>query len=121
MVQDVIASLAATGFRKIYLLNGHGGNVAPLRSAVQEFYAARSFAGEREPSTVHCRIRSWWELPTADALRKELYGASEGYHVTPSEVAITMAAHPESIGPFDRPPPPPPQETTCCCMRRQLL
>ncbi len=107
MVQDIIASLAATGFRRIYLLNGHGGNVAPLRSAVQEFYAARSFAGVAEPAPVHCRIRSWWELPTADALRKQLYGASEGFHVTPSEVAITMAAHPESIGPFDRPPPAP--------------
>ncbi len=102
---DVVASLAATGFRRIYLLNGHGGNVAPLRSAVQEFYAARSFAGAAEPSPVHCRIRSWWELPAADALRRELYGAHEGYHVTPSEVAITMAAHPESIGPFQSLPP----------------
>jgi len=105
MAQDVIASLAATGFRRIYLLNGHGGNVAPLRVAVQEFYAARSFAGAAEPSQVHCRIRSWWELPAADALRKALYGASEGYHATPSEVAITMAAHPGSIGPFTREPP----------------
>ena len=105
MVQDVIASLAVTGFRKIYILNGHGGNLAPLRSAVQEFYAARSFAGGSEPAPVHCRIRSWWELPTADALRKGLYGASEGFHVTPSEVAITMAAHPASIRAFDRPPP----------------
>jgi creatinine amidohydrolase len=107
LARDVIASLAATGFRRIYLLNGHGGNVAPLRSAVQEFYAERSFAG-LGPSSTHCRIRSWWELPATDALRKALYGAHEGYHVTPSEVSITMAAHPDAIGPSDRPPPPRP-------------
>ena len=105
LTHDVVASLAATGFRNIYILNGHGGNIGPLRSAVQEFYAARSFARETIPAAVHCLIRSWWELPTVDALRRKLYGAAEGYHATPSEVAITMAAHPASIQPFERPPP----------------
>lgn len=105
LMQDIIASLAATGFRRIYLLNGHGGNVGPLRCAMQEFYAARSYASVPTPSPVHCRIRSWWELPTVDALRRRLYGAAEGYHATPSEVAITMAAHPDHIRQFDRPAP----------------
>jgi creatinine amidohydrolase len=105
VVTDVITSLAATGFERIYFLNGHGGNIGPLRCAMQEFYAARSFAAGRTPALVHCLIRSWWELPTVDALRREFYGAAEGYHVTPSEVAITMAAHPAHIRRFERPPP----------------
>lgn len=103
VVHDIIASLAATGFTRVYLLNGHGGNIAPIRGAVHEFYAERSYAAES--SRVHCRLRSWWELPTVDGLRKSLYGAAEGYHATPSEVAITMAAHPDHIRPFDRPAP----------------
>jgi len=105
LVHDVVASLAATGFTRVYLLNGHGGNIAPIRSAVHEFYAPRSYASEQSPARVHCRMRSWWELPTVDALRKSLYGAAEGYHATPSEVAVTMAAHPDHIRPFDRPAP----------------
>lgn len=106
VVRDIVASLAATGFTRIYVLNGHGGNVAPLRAAVQEFYSERSFAGAREPVPAQCRIRSWWELPGVDAMRRSFYGAQEGYHVTPSEVAITMAAHPDRIAPFERAPPP---------------
>lgn len=106
MTHDIVASLAATGFTRIYFLNGHGGNVAPLRAGIQEFYAARSLAGAQEPAQTHCRVRSWWEFPAADALRKSLYGESEGYHATPSEVAVTMAAYPQSIRPFERPAPP---------------
>lgn len=105
VVHDLVASLAVTGFTRIFILNGHGGNLAPIRSGVQEFYAARSLAGSAGPCSVQCRIRSWWEMPRADALRKELYEAHEGYHATPSEVAVTMASHPGHIGPFERDPP----------------
>ena len=105
MTHDIIASLAATGFTRIYFLNGHGGNLAPLRAGIQEFYAARSLAGVRDSTSVHCRARSWWEFPEADKLRKSLYGEREGYHATPSEIAVTMAAYPEAIKPFVRPAP----------------
>lgn len=106
---DIIASLAVTGFRHVYVLNGHGGNIAPIRAAVQEFHAVRSL-GAAPPSSVRCLLRSWWELPNADRLRKALYGVAEGYHVTPSEVAITLATHPEMIAPITRPAPPHPGE-----------
>jgi creatinine amidohydrolase len=112
MVHDIIASLAATGFTRLYFVNGHGGNLAPVRCGIQEFFAARSFAthasgglADVRLADVQCRLRSWWEMPAADALRKSLYGAQEGYHATPSEVAVTMAAQPEAISPFERAPP----------------
>lgn len=105
LTHDIIASLAATGFSRIYFLNGHGGNLAPVRAGIQEFYAARSLAGIKEPAKVHCRVRAWWEFPAVDALRKALYGAGEGSHATPSEIALTMAVRPQSIGPFTRPAP----------------
>jgi creatinine amidohydrolase len=104
VIGDIIASLDITGFTRLYILNGHGGNLAPIRSAVQEFYAARSLSGTG-PSRMMVRVRSWWELPTVNALRKSLYGDAEGFHATPSELAVTMASEPENIGEFDLPPP----------------
>jgi creatinine amidohydrolase len=106
VVRDYVASLARTGFERVYFLNGHGGNVAPVRAAFQEYYAELSMAGRDADAKIRCKLRSWWELPRVDARRKALYGAGEGFHGTPSEVAITMAAHPEAIKEFELAPPP---------------
>ena len=99
LITDYVESLAGQGFRRFYVLNGHGGNVAPVRAAFHDLH--RSHRG------LHLRLRSWWELPNANALRLELYGAAEGMHATPSEVAITQHVLPDHIKQADEPAPEP--------------
>lgn len=84
VVHDLLTSLAGQGFRRIYIVNGHGANLAPIGEAVQT--SIRDLEG-----AFAVRLRSWWDYPETDALRKSLYGAWEGMHATPSEVAITQA------------------------------
>ncbi|MEX0320303.1 MAG: creatininase family protein [Ruegeria sp.] len=79
MAAEVIEGLLAQGFRGVFVVNGHGANLAPLRRI-----------GERLAEGA-LQIMSWWEAPEADALRKSFYGDWEGMHATPSEVAITQA------------------------------
>ena len=105
VILDYIGSLARTGFERIYFVNGHGGNVAPIRSAFQEYYATLSMSGRDSDVRVRCKLNNWWDLPSVNARRRALYGAGEGYHGTPSEVAMTMAACPQAIIQFERPPP----------------
>ena len=92
LVGELLDGLASHGFRRLYVLNGHGANLAPLHAL------ARS-----APLTV--RIRSWWDFPRTNALRTELYGSWEGMHATPSEIAITQALH----GTVERTPLPAPE------------
>ena len=122
MIEDVVDSLARSGFTAFYFLNGHGANVAPVRCACHDLHQRRvlaspvnpgdpaspsatqnpaatedpasrsgpaSPAGETGP--LRFRLKSWWEFPETDALRRRLYGDGEGMHATPSEVSITRA------------------------------
>ena len=97
VVRDVIASLARHGFTRIAFLNGHGGNIATVGAAFAEYYSETSFAAASNAVPAECRLTNWWELPRAARLREQLYGAAEGHHATPAEVAITQAAFPDHI------------------------
>ena len=95
VTEDLVQSLNRHGFTRIYFLNGHGGNIAPLRALFQDLYQPFSLRGEDCP--FRCRLRSWWEYPETNALRQAYFGNHEGLHATPSEIAITQAAWPDSI------------------------
>jgi creatinine amidohydrolase len=96
VVEDYVLSLASQGFQRFYFINGHGGNLAPLRSAFQEIYTRYSLS-VNESAVPRCRLRSWWQYPQTNSLRQSLYAEKEGAHATPSEVAMAQYAFPEHI------------------------
>ncbi len=83
---EITISLMRGGFDRIYVLNGHGANLAPLKSAVHDLYL------KLDAASPTVKIRNWWDFPPVNALRQELYGEWEGLHGTPSEVSITQHA-----------------------------
>lgn len=94
-VGDWVRSLAAHGFEKIFFLNGHGGNIASIEAAFSELYAEASFA--RRPAGFALKLCNWWELEGVGALANRQFPTGHGVHATPSEIAVTQWAYPESI------------------------
>lgn len=93
VISDWVLSLAAHGFNRIYFINGHGGNVAPMETAFSDIYARRALDCADE--TVRMMQRNWFEFPSVAKLDAELYPVGAGSHVTASEVSITFAVYPE--------------------------
>jgi creatinine amidohydrolase len=94
VIQDSLTSLARHGFTHFYFVNAHGGNVASLTAAFDEVYAGKSLH-EGNGAPLRCRTVNWWMGDRTRKLRDELYGAKEGAHATPSEVALTQYLRPE--------------------------
>ena len=105
LIEDYVRSLARHGFEQFYFLNGHGANVAPLRAASQDLYAANSYNLEEGRIRMRIRLRNWWDYPTVNKIRHELYGDWEGMHATPSEIAMTQALYPDQARVCESPPP----------------
>ncbi|MCP4980411.1 MAG: creatininase family protein [Gammaproteobacteria bacterium] len=93
---DVVRSLYRHGFRHVYFLNGHGGNVATVNTAFQEIYAQSTF-GDANLSDLCLRLYNWYMSPAVGKLSKELFGDQEGSHATPSEISLTFYAYPDDV------------------------
>lgn len=98
VVRDYVTSLARHGFTRFFFVNGHGGNIATLKAAFAETYAALAAMSELEwGDRVRCRLSNWFACRSTYQLAKELYGNEEGSHATPSEVAVTQFLYPDAI------------------------
>lgn len=76
---EILDGLRAQRLTRIYVLNAHGANLAPMRKV----------AGDNPD----IRIRSWWDFDNVNAIRAKLYGEWEGLHATPSEISITQTKY----------------------------
>lgn len=105
VIRDYLTSLTKAGFQKFFFLNGHGGNISPLKAAFAETYEYLIDLQIPQADRVQCRIGNWFMGGGVYKLAKELYGDREGSHATPSEVALTQYLFPEAIKQGELDPP----------------
>lgn len=96
VVRDVVLSLARHGFRRVFVINGHGGNSPSLGAAFFEVYAEAPRVVEGGDD-VRCLGVQWWEMPAAQHLSQQLFGDRDGDHASASEVSIAAAAYPDHV------------------------
>ncbi|NJL45849.1 MAG: creatininase family protein [Leptolyngbyaceae cyanobacterium SM2_3_12] len=105
LLQDYIKPLAGYGFNRFFFINGHGGNIATLKAAFAETYAALAAAQAPGAGQVRCTVANWFMAKSVYTLAQQLYGEQEGSHATPSEVALTQYVYPDSIKQAELNPP----------------
>lgn len=63
LIRDILDSLYATGFRRVLIVNGHGGNT-PVQPVTMEWMQANPGA--------RCRFHDWWRAPKTWACVQEI-------------------------------------------------
>ncbi|MFH1573256.1 MAG: creatininase family protein [Acidobacteriota bacterium] len=102
-IVDVLEGLVGTGFRNIFILNGHGGNTESIEKAADRIF-------ERYPSRVRIMVSDWWTIPKAEELSAKAFSLPKhdiGAHGGLEEAALNQSINPdlfdwevfESLGP----------------------
>jgi creatinine amidohydrolase len=84
-VFEVATSLADAGFKRIVILNGHGGNTEILKNVSGRLYRDKQ---------VYSMVIDWWTL-CAEEIR-QVYGHVGGHGGT-DETALVQVDHPEDV------------------------
>jgi creatinine amidohydrolase len=89
LADGICRSLVRHGFRRLVLLNGHGGNDNALRCITDDL----------TPKLGVPIIQLTYWHPTADAIAAELQTQTVLLHACEAETAMTMALRPELVSP----------------------
>ncbi|MEA2631041.1 MAG: creatinine amidohydrolase [Chloroflexota bacterium] len=89
LIEDLCASLADVGFKRIVFLNGHYDNTYAIA------YACATVA-DRMPAGVHAFPVNYWDGMTAEEAA-EFFGPSAGLHANRGETSAVLAIDPTLV------------------------
>ena len=95
VVRDILLSLVSNGVKRILIINGHDGNIAPIE------LAARSVK-EKNPDVVIACLESWWEL-VGKVLGKTFKTWQGLGHGGEAETSAMLAFRPDLVNMRDAP------------------
>jgi len=88
VVFEICESLKTHGVEKILILNGHGGNVRPLRESLEDFRAKLG---------IDVQFNSYWDAYTREIKEKYMESKTAPGHAAEFETSFAMAAFPERV------------------------
>jgi creatinine amidohydrolase len=89
VIRDILQSLINNNIRRILIINGHDGNIAPIELASR-------IIKERNPKVVISCLESWWTL--VGSIDKDLFDVWEGLgHGGEAETSAMLAVRPDLV------------------------
>src|SRR5688572_24627419 len=93
VIADVARSIISAGFRRIFFLNGHGGNEIPASAALAELVATDDRA-----ESCYLTLSSWWQVGR-EALDPKRHGMATPSisHACEYETSLVLYLRPELV------------------------
>jgi len=88
VICELIQSFTHHGFNKIYFVNGHGGNIAPLTTAFCET--------KQKDEEFSLSLYNWWQLPEVQEYESTHFGDENGFHATVGEISVSQFLLPQA-------------------------
>lgn len=89
VLYDACESLIRHGVENILILNGHGGNVAPINASINQF--------RRRFPDINLHCHSYWDFTPRDLAEKIMVTKSVPGHAQEYETAFALAIFPDSV------------------------
>ena len=90
LLKEVFASLLSHGIRKLFIVNGHDGNIASIEVATREFKV-------EHPEMKICVLEAWWTT-ARELLPKGMFEVWDGLgHAGEGETSIMLAINPKLV------------------------
>jgi creatinine amidohydrolase len=89
VLEDIFQSLYRHGFRRVLVVNGHGGNQPSIHSAA-------SIVQNQLPD-LRVKFSQWWLAPEILRMVDETLGAQRGTHASNHETALMRAVAPDAV------------------------
>ncbi|MDX1933695.1 MAG: creatininase family protein [Capsulimonadales bacterium] len=100
VLKELIDSLIGSGFRRIFLLNSHAGNIVPAQMAINE----KNIEYRQELPNLYLAFVSWFDLLPKDELAALTPSLQQTQisHACEWETSVLQVTSPDLVGP-DRP------------------
>ena len=89
---DMLESLVAAGFRRIFLLNSHGGNITPGRMAIYDVHL-----NHRDIPDLFLAFSSWWTLAAEQVAALTNVKQEMVTHACEQESSMILRLRPELV------------------------
>ncbi|MFQ6039680.1 MAG: creatininase family protein [Candidatus Poribacteria bacterium] len=89
VLYDACESLIRHGVENILILNGHGGNVAPVNASINQF--------RRRFPDINLHYYSYWDFTPRDLVEKLMVTKSVPGHAQEYETAFALALFPDEV------------------------
>lgn len=89
VLEDLFNGLYTHGFRRILIVNGHGGNNASILSSVQTSAFTLKY--------LRFKLFQWWTDAETDQIVTKMMGEQEGSHASAGETALMLAIRPNAV------------------------
>ena len=92
IIRDILESVYREGIRKVFIMNGHDGNIAPIEVAARTFKVAHS-------DFKIVSLDAWWKM-VGDVLPPDFFEVWNGLgHAGEGETSVCMALFPDLCEP----------------------